>query len=354
MDNSAFSGVRLDNIYHRDVFKNHHPSKLKTYGFIIAIIVGIGGLAIGGAGVVGHFHVGALSSLDQIDAIIMMAIGGGGGAILFIIGIVGTVKNRKTIHRSESHSKNRNTHSTETSNHQDHHSGKTNSVRQGEFIERAGRGTIRDAQRFGKAQWEIYFGAVGDEPSLPKDIDEILNSPCPFSGDEGIKVKDTHMLMLVPATVNGQALSLDTLQRFIQNPKKGNKTNYCSYDNRNSWTQEEHGKAIVHKSYWVLMTKDVIPGSRNQIYREQEESVRQCADQGYVLPGALEAALCISLEFVVSGEYLYGCAPLTYTCCSQVVKRHYPVLVGGFTSAGLQVNSPFYSESIGAAALRKF
>jgi len=75
------------------------PSKLKTYGFIIAIIVGIGGLAVGGAGVAGC--VGAFSNMAQIDAIIMVAVGGGGGIILLIIGIVGTVKNRKISSKSE-------------------------------------------------------------------------------------------------------------------------------------------------------------------------------------------------------------------------------------------------------------
>ena len=79
----------------RNVVMHAPPSKLKTYGFVIAIIVGIGGLALGGAGVAGYFQVGTLSHMAQIDAIILMAEFGGIGAILFIIGVVGTVKNRQ-------------------------------------------------------------------------------------------------------------------------------------------------------------------------------------------------------------------------------------------------------------------
>jgi hypothetical protein len=77
------------------------PSKLKTYGFIIAIIVGIGALAVGGAGVAGYFHVGALSNMSQIDAIIMMAVGGG-GVIPLIVGILGTVRNRQSVQKTGS------------------------------------------------------------------------------------------------------------------------------------------------------------------------------------------------------------------------------------------------------------
>jgi hypothetical protein len=72
----------------------------KELGFVIAIIVGIGGLAVAGVGFAsfgstqGWFAAGALSNLSQIDAIIMMAAGGAGGIVFLIIGIVGTVKNK--------------------------------------------------------------------------------------------------------------------------------------------------------------------------------------------------------------------------------------------------------------------
>jgi hypothetical protein len=63
----------------------------KTYGFAIAIIIGIGGLAVGGVGVAGYFG-GAISNLNQVHAIIMMAAGGGGGFLLLAIGAVKSVR----------------------------------------------------------------------------------------------------------------------------------------------------------------------------------------------------------------------------------------------------------------------
>lgn len=68
MDNLA-SEVGSREISHH-VPTSPPPSKLKTFGFAIAIIGGIGGLAAGAAG---YFHVGALSNMAQIDATIMMA-----------------------------------------------------------------------------------------------------------------------------------------------------------------------------------------------------------------------------------------------------------------------------------------
>ncbi len=319
-----------------------HPSNpplksWKTYGFAIAIIIGIGGLAVGGVGAAGHF--GAISNLNQVHAIIMMAAGSGGGAILFIVGVVGTVKNCKTGGGSGTHSLRGDMDL------------RISGGRQTEFIQRTSTGTIRDAQRFGKAEWATYFGDVGEEPSLPENIEAILNSPCPFSGDENVKVKDTHMLVLVPATVNREALTLNKLQELIKNPQNGgHATDYGFY---NTPIKDAHGSTQVEQSHWVLMTRDVVPGNRNETYDNQKELVNQ--HEGYSLPGALEAAVCILMEHVSSGSKLFGERPSIYTYCIEKVYE-YPVVVGGFGSAGLVV---FYDDDFsyglyGAAALRKF
>lgn len=176
---------------------------------------------------------------------------------------------------------------------------------QATFIANTSIGIIRMDQRFGKAEWETYIGDVGEEPPPPKDIDKILNSPCPFSGDDGTKVKDTHMLVLIPATVNGEALTLDRLQTLLQKPKKGAGIGYRHY-----WVQQKLRKKEVMHSYWVLMPRDVIPNSTNLHYKQQEKMVNQYP--GYMVPQAIEVAVCISMEFVMSQAYLFK---LMYTYC---------------------------------------
>ena len=330
--------VRLSGRTARLYSSNPLLKSCKTYGFAIAIIIGIGGLAVGGVGAAGYFG-GAISNLNQVHAIIMMAAGGGGGAILLIIGVVGTIKNCKTSSGSSTHSSRGNRGLGISGGCQT------------EFIKRTGSGTIRDAQRFGKTQWATYFGDVGKEPALPENIDEILNSPCPFYGDENVKVKDTHMLVLVPATVNGESLTLNKLQEFIKKPqKKGHATDYDYYSN---WVKDEHGGTQVGQSHWVLMTRDVLPDSRNQTYDNQKKLVNQ--HEGYRLPGSLEAAVCILMEHVSSGSKLFGERPLTYTRCTETVNGQYPVVVGGFGPDGLFVNdSHFDDDYYGVAALREF
>ena len=311
----------------------------KTYGFAIAIIIGIGGLAVGGVGAAGYFG-GAISNLNQVHAIIMMAAGGGGGAILFIVGVVGTVKNCKTGSGSGTHSSRGNRGLG------------ISSGRQTEFIERTALGTIRDAQHFGEAEWKTYFGNVGEEPPLPKNLKAILNNPCPFSRDKSVKVKDTHMLVLVPATVNGEALTLNKLQDLIQNPQnKGHKTDYEYYGIA---TKSKHGDTSVGRSHWVLMTRDVVPYSRNKTYQDQKDLVNQ--HEGYGLPGALEAAVCILMEHVSSGFKLFGEIPqLTYTRCTEIVCDQHPVVIGGFCSGGLDISGSYFDcDYDGVAALRKF
>jgi hypothetical protein len=70
----------------------NEPTHRKTIGFAIAIIVGIAGLVVAGVGVGGC--LGAISTLDQVTSIIMIATGGAGGIAFLIFGIVGTVKNQ--------------------------------------------------------------------------------------------------------------------------------------------------------------------------------------------------------------------------------------------------------------------
>ena len=206
---------------------------------------------------------------------------------------------------------------------------------------------------FGAQKWALYFGNVGTEPPLPQNIIEILNSPCPFFANQ--RIRDTHMLVLVPATVGGEALTLNKLRQLIQNPRNnGHASNYGFY---NQNVQNAHGDTEINQSYWVLMTKDVIPNSRSKTYNQQKELVKQHEGTGYTLPGVLEAAVCILMEHVVSGNSLFSRQPCAYTRCSEIVLGQYPVVVGGFGSVGLVVSFSygFDVDFYGAAcALRKF
>ena len=206
----------------------------------------------------------------------------------------------------------------------------------------------------GPAVWDRCYGNVGKAPLLPAGIGQILASPCPFW--DGKQVRDTHLLVMMPKRVSGQPLTLDYLGELIQSPQgRGHATEYDFYSDA---VREAIGNQAAGSSYWVLMTKGVLPESLNKSYQDQCALVADHEKRtglGYGVPGALEAAVVMLLLHVRSGERLYGDDPLTYTCCWERVKGK-QVIIGGFSSEGLRINDRNYDQNSlrGIAALRKF
>jgi hypothetical protein len=212
----------------------------------------------------------------------------------------------------------------------------------------------KPAIAFGRGEWIRHIGDSGEIPPLPLNIYEILQSPCPFW--PGKRVKDTHILVFIPRTVtriiNGNSvttpLTLRTLDELLKSSNNGTGVGYGYI-----WDKilQEHGDTPIKESHWVLMTNDVIPGSRNQTYAHQKSLVENA---GYEVPSILDAAASILLEYIRSGRRLFSNKPWTYTRCQQAVNG-YQLVVGGFAPAGLGVDyyDNFGNEYHGVAGLRK-
>jgi hypothetical protein len=206
----------------------------------------------------------------------------------------------------------------------------------------------------GEAEWKQYFGDVGPAPALPGNIGTILDSPCPIW--PGRKVKDTHLLVLMPATVDGVPFTLNLLRELIQRPKHGgHETRYRYYG---SDTQAQFGAVSPDRSYWLLMTRDVLEGSQSKSYSAQKTLVESHASRTghpYAVPRALEAATAILMHHARTGERLFGNSPWTYTRCQELEDGQDPVIVGGFDSSGLFVYNDRYDDYYsGVAGCRKF
>ncbi|MCU0317884.1 MAG: hypothetical protein MUC61_00895 [Amoebophilaceae bacterium] len=211
---------------------------------------------------------------------------------------------------------------------------------------------------FGAEAWKQYLGEVGVEPALPDDIDEILYSPCPFWPGE--RVRDTHLLVLVPSAVDGKPFTLNLLEKLVDVPKRGeHNTQYSIYDNG---IQCSLGNQSFDSSYWVLMTRDTLLRSRVKTYTAQKELIFAHAHRmgiPYRMPHVLEAATVILSHYVRTGERLYAHDPWTYTRCQDVVADDYQnecsIVVGGFFDEGLCIStSNFVSCELGASGLRTF
>jgi hypothetical protein len=211
----------------------------------------------------------------------------------------------------------------------------------------------------GEAEWEHYFGDVGVAPALPNNMTISLDSACPIC--PGKKIRDTHLLVLIPATVDGAPFTLNLLGELIRRPRNGgNETKYRYYSNI---VKAQLGEASPDRSYWLLMTRDVLENSRSKVYAAQRALVASHAGrtgQPYEIPGALEAATSILMHHVRTGERLFGDTPWTYAHCQEVINnRHgvrYPNFVGGFESSGLFVSEVFVGahKNEGVAGCQKF
>jgi len=166
---------------------------------------------------------------------------------------------------------------------------------------------------FGKAKWTKYFGDIGKEPPLPADIDKIINGPCAIWPDK--KVREMHMLTLIPSHVNGTQLTLKSIGELVKSPKgEGRATKY------NNFQPYGNEKAHMSQNTWVLMTRDLLPDSRGRNYGDQCQLVSELAQksgQPYEVPHLIEAVTCIFMEYVKTGTCLYGRDPWTYTRCQE-------------------------------------
>ena len=213
---------------------------------------------------------------------------------------------------------------------------------------------------FGNDKWAQCFGTdvVKDEDnreefsSLPSD-DFIADCKKFKNIFPEKKAKDSLMLVRLPKTLNG-GLTLKSLGELAKKYFSGSDSGY-----RYIWSAivQELGDKSIDKSHWVLMTKDVLPGSRNKSYGEQQKIVAKLAEKSlisYEVPETLKSAVCILSQYFSSEIRLFSDNPSTYIRCKEKVQGC-QTIVGGFAPAGLIVHYFTYDyDTIGVAALRKF
>lgn len=187
---------------------------------------------------------------------------------------------------------------------------------------------------------------IGKADPIPKDILKILGQPCPFF--EGKNVRQTHMLVWIPSKINGEPLSLNSLGQCVK--VKSFPDNADGYDYYWDLVKNRIGDKAIEQGGWVLMTKDVLPGSRTKNYTQQKNMVEKC--KGYEVPKVLEAAFCIFAKFYSSDIRLYSENPGTLTRCRDQI-YDLQICIGDFALSGLEICNFIDGERSGVAALRK-
>lgn len=195
---------------------------------------------------------------------------------------------------------------------------------------------------FGEEMWNSFFGNVGKAPPLPKGLGSILESPCPFFKEKTIE--QTHILALIPETINEAPMNLVLFGEFLRNYKTGYSPNYVLYKT-----------PPFGKSHWVLMTNSSPEEARGKSYDKQNEFVSRFNDQNYHVPKLSQAIVAIFSEFLATGICRYG--KQAFTRCQEQGQLG-QMMVGDFTTEeGLSVIT-YYNEDAsirtGMALVRKF
>lgn len=160
-----------------------------------------------------------------------------------------------------------------------------------------------DSSKFGASAWERHFGKVGPEPEIPEDMKKSLNDNCPFWPDK--KIKETHILVLIPSTIDGNPFNLKKLSEIIKNPKCGYKTEFWISPEFTEQFKEEP----IERSYWVLITKNIVPNSggseNNNGFSIDQNRLFGERTYRYESPKVLEIATGILTHHVRRGHKLY-------------------------------------------------
>jgi hypothetical protein len=154
---------------------------------------------------------------------------------------------------------------------------------------------------FGKDEWNFYFGDVGAVPPLPNNIEDILARRCLVTGKGEDLVKNTHLLVLIPATLNGQPLNFRNMLNLAENPRNGAA---LGEGNMDIWRNGElKWNDPNNVSRWVLMTKKVLLESRNQTFEGFDNLIRSLNERTtmqYQIPSILEATVCLLASYVIN------------------------------------------------------
>lgn len=185
---------------------------------------------------------------------------------------------------------------------------------------------------------EIEFAKI----SLPGDIGSIMNAKCPIFPNK--KIVETHILAYIPKGLTFSKLGAIARKRLSETALG---FNYLAKP------IEESLADITTEGRWVLMTKKLLPRSRQKSYEDQKALVEKVNEIGlnYKIPRALDAVACIYGYYFKFDKILFD--PLSYTRCHDQV-HHIPLVVGGFTPQGLTISYHNYSHNIdcGVAPLR--
>jgi hypothetical protein len=210
----------------------------------------------------------------------------------------------------------------------------------------------------GAEAWSSQGIDVGIAPPIPSAITkELLESECPLH--PGQKIKDTHLLVLVPQTVNREpytALELDKLC----GTRKGSGERLINA-NYTTWKREPWASAPQSESAWVLLPKSDPDPDKVASERHFRDKFRAAHDDVHKLYPEYREVKAIELMTAALLNDLMNGAPrmLEGRNCLRCIEPDVfggRVCVGYFDADGLRVRDSYGSydpAALGRALARK-
>ena len=209
---------------------------------------------------------------------------------------------------------------------------------------------------FGKEEWEKAFPiTINETPPLPANIHAILEleDPC----EPGKKLKETCQLFLRPEKVilheegsdKELYLSFSGVEELAWNAIDPNRRVYYMTAEELKVQMHEMPAAVAG---WVLMRRQVIPGSRRLSFENQQKLLKG----NFEVSKLMDTLLLNILTIAVKGKYLYETRDIsTYTRCQEMFEDH-QIIVGGLgPSSGLLVcGNAFDDDDEGLSGVWKF
>ncbi len=150
---------------------------------------------------------------------------------------------------------------------------------------------------FGKEEWFKFHNHYieGNEPLLPRDIIQILNS---FDRDNLKKIKDTHFFTLIPRDI-----CVENFKELVHKTF-GYRVNGGTYTCANASPEIKcYSTTLTRRSYWVLISKEILNGSLNKTFEEQQEIVSELTLKdrvNYQIPDSIEVIICFTMDLLRS------------------------------------------------------
>ncbi len=185
----------------------------------------------------------------------------------------------------------------------------------------------------------IYFNCFGKEDWLKRGVDLGKEPPIPLNMRNFDPRK--YLLTLVPEMIIDQPLTLSSLDRFVSDCKNGKDTFISNYrfNHENHRVNDNIAKKV--KTHWVLLSKEVLTGTRQKKFYAQERLIKEA---GFEVPCLIDVIVTIFMHHLKTGKCILRIfdktGATTFTLVQEKDAIGWPITVGSYSGKyGLIMNA---------------